>query len=103
MGALTRLMGKGDSKGNASPNYSGAKGGDSPLSEIRKNIGKLRSKKSDASDSDTGAMEAMHSGGKVRKTKAYRLRKGEQVLTKGQQRKAGLLKSRGKSRSKKRR
>jgi hypothetical protein len=35
-----------------------------------------------------------HKGGKVRKTGLARLKKGERVLTKPQQRKAGLLKKR---------
>lgn len=47
------------------------------------------------SDSDGGdSVPSYHSGGKVRKTGLARLKKGERVMTKGQQRKAGLLKKR---------
>lgn len=47
-------------------------------------------------------MGMMHKGGKVKKTGPYRLRKGEVVLTVGQQREAGLKPSKKKSGTKKR-
>ena len=65
-------------------------------------INKLRSKhkkSSDSSDSTSSASGSgdfetdagiMHKGGMVKKTKIYKLKKGERVLTKGQQRKLGI-------------
>ena len=59
-------------------------------------------KSKDSSGEDTGSrakdlignIHKFHRGGKVRSTGLARLKKGERVLTKGQQRKAGLLKKR---------
>ena len=48
----------------------------------------------DSSMTSGGDTPAYHKGGVVRKTGLARLKKGERVLTKPQQRKAGLLKKR---------
>lgn len=48
----------------------------------------------DSSLTSGGDTPSYHKGGKVRKTGLARLKKGERVLTKPQQRKAGLLKRR---------
>lgn len=48
----------------------------------------------DSSLTGGGDTPSYHKGGKVRKTGLARLKKGERVLTKPQQRKAGLLKKR---------
>lgn len=53
---------------------------------------KNRKKSSDGSSSDDGS-QSYHKGGKVKKTGLARLKKGERVLTKGQQKK--LLKKGG--------
>jgi len=47
---------------------------------------------------DLGGLPKLHSGGKVKKTGNYRLRKGEAVLTVTQQKEAGIKKS-GKKKS----
>jgi hypothetical protein len=65
-----------------------------------KNRGKKSGGKADMSNAYSGSMnyDDYHKGGKVRKTGLARVHKGERVLTKGQQRKAGMARGRGKKR-----
>ena len=82
-------------------------GGGGLIGLATKAYGALKSRKkssgSGSSSSSEGAVPsgasndqgdpAMHKGGKVKKTRSYRLKKGERVLTKGQQKK--LIKKKG--------
>lgn len=62
------------------------------------NKSKLGSLKGVAPTGDLSDIPKLHSGGKVKKTGNYRLRKGEAVLTIGQQKEAGIKKD-GKKKS----
>jgi hypothetical protein len=78
---------------------SGVSGGLGNFMSGGSRLSKLFAKKKSSSGSDAGSgpdgeQATFHKGGKVKKTGKYRLKKGERVLTKGQQRK--LLKRKGK-------
>lgn len=83
LGGLVGKMGKGG-KGGGSDSPQGT-----PVSD------KYREPESEP-------LGTLHSGGKVKKTGNYRLRKNELVLTMGQQRSAGLKKTNKKINTKKR-
>ena len=95
MGALTRIASGGliDGKSSGGNDDSG-----SPLAKVMKKIRGASKKGSSGSSDETGASSdyvprSYHRGGKVRKTGLARLKKGERVLTRGQQKR--LMKKRG--------
>jgi hypothetical protein len=63
---------------------------------LMKGIRQVAQGKGGESGSVGGDIAALHSGGKVRKTGSYRLRKGETVMTKGQVKR--MKRGRGKKR-----
>ena len=76
--------------GGVASGLSGGGGGGA----IKKLADKLKKKKGDSDDPGQTEMhvDSYHKGGKVKKTGLARLKKGERVLTKAQQKKMGMKK-----------
>lgn len=85
MGVLTDIMTGGASKGSGGGSGgSGSDSGGGVLGAFKRLASKGKKRSSGGNTDDPGA-PSYHSGGTVRKTGLARLKKGERVLTKGQQ------------------